>query len=121
MKRSPRRLRHWKQKYDKNAKFIWSRDVVYSGQDFVAGDIIPDGLVSPTKLRRLWESKWIQLADFDAPDVLTGTVGEYQKVEETEPEDEKDQGEDQKVEETEPEDEKVEDDSWLDGDEADEG
>lgn len=115
MKRSPRRLRHWKQRYNKNAKFIWSRDVVYSGQEFEAGDVIPDGLVTPIKLRRLWESRWIQLADFDAPDVFTGNVAKDEKVEEESPEDENAESEDENAEE-----EPSEDDSWLDG-EAEDG
>ena len=117
MTRSPHRMRHWKQRFDKGADFTWRRNTVYAGEQYYAGDRIPQDLKDkPTKLRRFWESKWIQLADFDAPDVVMGCIVEYQKVEETEPENEKDEDKDKKVEE-----ESSEDDSWLDGDEVDEG
>ena len=68
-----RSLRHWKQRFNKNAKFVWRRSIVYAGIQTVVGKSIPKILAdSPTKLRRFWESSVIELAEFEAPNVLTG-------------------------------------------------
>ena len=54
-----RKLRHWKQRFDKNAKFVWRKFVTYDGEQYVPGDDIPEKLAeSKTKLRRFWESRW---------------------------------------------------------------
>lgn len=77
-----RRLRHWKQRFNKNAEFIWRRPTVAGGVQYNAGDLIPDTLKNnPAKLRSFWEAKRIELADFEAPNVATGQVEEV-KVEE---------------------------------------
>lgn len=74
-KRLVRKLRHWKQRFDKNAKFIWRRPIVFQGNKVREGDPIPQALENnPTKLRRFWESKVIELAEFAAPNVATGQV-----------------------------------------------
>lgn len=70
-----RKLRHWKQQFDKNAAFVWRRRMLYRGTLTVLGDPIPEFLASnKTKLRRFWESQVIELAEFDAPNVATGVV-----------------------------------------------
>ena len=68
-----RRLRHWKQRYDPNAAFVCRRPLTWDGQTYQPGDRIPDGLsANQGKLRRFWETGWIELAEFAAPDVATG-------------------------------------------------
>ena len=70
-----RKLRHWKQRYDPNAAFVFRRRVVWNGATHEPGDPIPEELAANrTKLRRFWESGWIELAEFEAPDVATGQV-----------------------------------------------
>lgn len=72
-----RKLRHWKQQFDKNAAFIWRRRMLYRGTITVPGTPIPEFLANNrTKLRRFWESQVIELAEFDAPNVATGVVAE---------------------------------------------
>ncbi len=68
-----RRLRHWKQRYEKNARFIFRRHLKWGAKEYQPGDLIPDELIAmPAKLRRFWESRVIELADFSAPNVATG-------------------------------------------------
>lgn len=75
MRRKVRILRHWKQRFHKDAEFIWRRSVVYAGEKYGPGDSIPDALAgNKTKLRRFWESGTIELAQFEDPNVLTGQV-----------------------------------------------
>ena len=77
VRRLVRKLRHWKQRYDKNAEFVWARVLVWQGEQVVPGEPIPEDLNSnKTKLRRFWESRVIQLAEFEDPDVATGEVPE---------------------------------------------
>lgn len=71
--RKVRTLRHWKQRFQENAKFIWRRPVTWDSKDVKAGDPIPESLANNrNKLRRFWEAKVIELAEFEAPDVATG-------------------------------------------------
>jgi hypothetical protein len=73
--REVRKLRHWKQRFNKNAMFIWRRPARFAGKAQRPGDPIPDELASnKAKLRRFWESGVIELAQFETPDVLTGLV-----------------------------------------------
>lgn len=73
MRKQVRKLRHWKQRWDKNADFVWTRYTVYAGERCEPGNPIPDDLrAKPTKLRRFWESGRIELAEFEAPNVATG-------------------------------------------------
>lgn len=75
-RRPIRKLRHWKQQFDQDARFLWRRDVHWDEDtDFKRGDLVPDGLINRTKLRRFWESGWIELLDFSEPtNVLTGST-----------------------------------------------
>lgn len=86
MPRKVRTLRHWKQRFNKNAEFVWRRSLTFQGKRTKIGDEIPETLAeNPTKLRRFWESSVIELAEFEAPDVSTGQVSEVE-VETPEPE-----------------------------------
>ena len=70
-----RRLRHWKQRYDPNAAFVCRRPMTWDGQTYELGDRIPEGLAAnQAKLRRFWEAGWIELAEFEAPDIATGQL-----------------------------------------------
>jgi hypothetical protein len=86
---NPRRirtLRHWKQRFDKNAKFIWRKTLTWEGVPTVLGELIPVSMEeNKNKLRRFWEAGAIELAEFEAPDVLTGRKAEKaEKAEEPE-------------------------------------
>ena len=73
MKRLIRKVRHWKQQYDKNAAFIFRRQLAYDDKTYEPGDEIPVALFeNKTKLRRFWESKFIELWHFEEVDVATG-------------------------------------------------
>jgi len=62
-----RKLRHWKQQYEKNAAFICCREMEWDGVDYAIGDPIPNGLfLNKTKLENFWEANWIELAEFEA-------------------------------------------------------
>ncbi len=68
-----RKLRHWKQRFDKNAKFICRRPMDWDDKKYLPGDDIPKGLEeNKAKLRRFWESQWLELAEFETLDVTTG-------------------------------------------------
>ncbi len=83
MRLPTRKLRHWKQRFNKDAKFIWARQVTWKGEQTVPGEQIPADLAAmTTKLRRFWEAKLIHLAEFEAPNIATGQV----EVKEHEPE-----------------------------------
>ncbi|MEE8609003.1 MAG: hypothetical protein V3S55_15470 [Nitrospiraceae bacterium] len=74
-RRPIRKLRHWKQRFDRNAEFIWRRPTEYGDWTYESGESIPEQLANnPTKLRRFWESGRIELAEFEMPDVTTGQV-----------------------------------------------
>jgi len=73
MRTKVRTLRHWKQRFDKNAEFIWRRPIIWQAKLVKAGDPIPEELQkNKTKLRRFWEARVIELAQFEEPDVATG-------------------------------------------------
>ena len=62
------KLRHWKQRFDPAAAFIWRRDIQYGSESFKVGELIPQDLLdNKYKLRLFWEGKLIELAIFDAP------------------------------------------------------
>lgn len=66
-----RRLRHWKQQFNKDAKFIFAKPMNYAGKQYAAGAKIPKELAAQkTKLRRFWEGRVIELADFAYKSVL---------------------------------------------------
>ena len=71
--RKVRKLRHWKQRFDEKAQFIWRKAITWQGKVVELGEPIPEELAaSRTKLRRFWESGVIELAEFEEPDVQTG-------------------------------------------------
>ena len=73
--RKVRKLRHWKQRFDKNAAFIWRKPVFWMGEEVKVADPIPEELANtPNKLRRFWESGIIELAEFEEPNVVSGRV-----------------------------------------------
>lgn len=72
--RPVRSVRHWKQQFRKGGPFRWRRPTVFAGVRYEAGEVVPDGLLSPTKARRFWRSLRIEMAEFVAPDVLSGVV-----------------------------------------------
>lgn len=75
MRKQVRKLRHWKQRFNRNAEFIFRRQITYGNKIRKPGDPIPKELKdSPTKLRRFWESHTIELAEFEDPNVVTGQV-----------------------------------------------
>lgn len=79
--RSPRKFRHWKQKFDKNARMVWARPIKFNGVLWEAGTEIPQQLKdNKGKLSRFWESRIIQLLDFESPDVTTGQIPNVLKV-----------------------------------------
>lgn len=60
------RLRHWRQRFQKGAKYIWRRRIIWEGKETVVGAECPESLTSnPKKLRLFWEAKTIELRDFD--------------------------------------------------------
>ena len=62
------KLRHWKQRFDPNAAFVWRRNIEFGPNHFKAGELIPQTLLdNKYKLRLFWEGKVIELALFDAP------------------------------------------------------
>lgn len=73
MRKQIRKLRHWKQRFNRNAEFVFRRKVTWGNRVYEPGDPIPKELqASPTKLRRFWESRTVELAEFEDPDVATG-------------------------------------------------
>lgn len=81
--RKVRKLRHWKQRFDKNAAFIWRKAVNWNGEEVQVADTIPQDLAdNPAKLRRFWEAGIIELAEFEEPNVVSGRV--EPKIEPTE-------------------------------------
>lgn len=80
-----RRLRHWKQRFNQNAEFVWRKQMTFGGETVKPGQPIPQELKdNPVKLRRFWESRAIELAEFDEPNVATGVAAEPVEVEEVE-------------------------------------
>lgn len=69
-----RKLRHWKQRFDPNAAFVWRKRTRFRGEQYEAGSLLEEGLLHRTKLRRFWEAQRIELAYFEDPNVLTGKV-----------------------------------------------
>ena len=74
--RKIRKLRHWKQRFDANARFVWRRETLFAGTTYEAGTEVPDDLLSKIKLRRFWEAARIELYLFEDPNVATGASAE---------------------------------------------
>lgn len=70
---TPRRVgkfRHWRQRFREDAAFIWRKNLLYAGgHEIKVGDLVDiEKLgISRRKLRRLWESNYIELAHFEVP------------------------------------------------------
>ncbi len=64
-----RKLRHWKQQFQKNARFVWRKDTRWPNDDGPGDTLYPGGSFVPVwiqqsmgaKLRRFWESQRIEL------------------------------------------------------------
>ncbi len=62
-----RKVRHWKQRWNPDADFIFRRVIKWGGKIFRPGDAIPTDLKrNRGKLRRLWDSQFIELANWPA-------------------------------------------------------
>lgn len=62
MRSARRRLRHWKQRYDKDAKFVWNKYLTWNGKRVEPGEPVPDKLLNDSnRLRRFWEARVVQL------------------------------------------------------------
>lgn len=82
--RAVRKIRHWKQRYDKNAAFVWRKNTTWTKQTpgkrgrqvvFPAGSVVPTWVreaMGGAKLRRFWEAHRIELLEFNEPNVATG-------------------------------------------------
>lgn len=74
-----RRLRHWKQRFDKDAAFIWRQARMFNGVMTVPGELVPDEVLKDrNKLKRLWEASCIELAEFT--DMSNSLIGERRVV-----------------------------------------
>lgn len=84
--RKVRRLRHWKQRFNKNARFVWRKPVLWDGRQVEIGEEVPAELLPrAAKLKRFWEAQVIELAEFEMPDVLTGQKAEPKAEPKVEP------------------------------------
>ncbi len=69
------RYKHWKQRFNPDATFVWTKSLLFSGERTVAGDRIPKKLSeNRNKTRRFWDIGVIELQMFTAPDVTTGEI-----------------------------------------------
>ena len=64
------KLRHWKQRFDATAAFVWRRRITWAADgriaEFEIGTLVPDWVLKSmgrTKLSRFWESRVIELAE----------------------------------------------------------
>ena len=63
-----RKLRHWKQRFDPKAEFIFRRASNWDNKQYRPGDKVPDSLKNnKRKLQFMWDAKRIELAEFKAP------------------------------------------------------
>ncbi len=71
--RAIRKIRHWKQRWDPRAAFVWRKQTTWStprhkAVTFPAGSVLEDWVIESmgaAKLRRFWESHRIELLEFD--------------------------------------------------------
>lgn len=69
-------FRHWRQRFEPNARFIWRRRINWNGEWTTPGEPIPDDLANnPKKLRVLWDTHRIEIAQWDE-EVEAEPVGE---------------------------------------------
>ena len=57
-------LRNWRQKFDRNALFVFRRRLVLEGVQYGVGDVLPPSLLKNRvgKLRNMWNANYIELA-----------------------------------------------------------
>lgn len=69
------KLRHWKQRFDKDAAFVWRKSILYGkGYTKIGGKIPKELAADRNRLRRFWESGVIELKEFKEPqDILRPT------------------------------------------------
>ena len=61
-----RTLRHWRQRFDPNAEFVFRRPSTYGGVQYQPGDVIPDKLkAAKMRLQFMWRANRIELAEFE--------------------------------------------------------
>lgn len=61
---APRRVRHWRERFDPDAEFVWLRRTKLTGERWVnPGDRVDKALCPPGRLRTLWNTGRIALAD----------------------------------------------------------
>jgi hypothetical protein len=79
------KVRHWKQRFRPEGPFRWRRLTLYDGETYRPGEPVAADLLSRVKARRFWRSGRIEMADFLAPDIATGSTpappSEFPRVE----------------------------------------
>ena len=61
-----RKLRHWRQRFNPKASFVFRRPISWGETEYKAGDRVPDDFPKK-KLITFWESGRIELWEFDEP------------------------------------------------------
>jgi len=75
-------LRHWKQRFDPKARFIYTKRRKFSLSPtgyMVPGEVMPEWVQAKLgvyRLRMWWRSGWIALADWEAPRPTAREVAE---------------------------------------------
>lgn len=54
-----RRIRHWKDQFDRHVDYLWARAIVTDGVRVKPGDPVDAKQYHWAKLRRLWEMGWV--------------------------------------------------------------
>jgi len=75
-----RRVRHWRQRFNPEAEFVWARPVTFDGRHKKAGTKVDKRKLHPNKLRRLWFSRFIEEANWKAPVVHNPFAKEAERV-----------------------------------------
>jgi hypothetical protein len=75
-----RKLRHWKQRFDRDAAFVWRKALRWTDDvRVVPGEIVSEEILAQmgtAKLRRFWESGMIELAELENRDAWPEGEGE---------------------------------------------
>lgn len=59
-----RRIRHWKEVFAADGRYVWSKAVVVNGQRVQPGSPVDKTGLPQGRLRRMWESGWVQRTDW---------------------------------------------------------
>jgi hypothetical protein len=62
-----RRVRHWKQRFNPAAAFVWARHLVFEGKAKKPGQKVTKSKISRNKLARLWYARFIEEASWKPP------------------------------------------------------